>query len=554
MDNSTFDCVIVKKCEAKRTKNILECRSVINSNFKLTSIDSIHIAIPLVKSVSTSAIHQNDNTANQSCDCRTDSSIISNENSGFTNQKAETEDMLNYTENPDLRFKGFTVITETEIGNLLINIPFTIEAVDVHKLKIVTKPPLQRLQQKIESLLQSENIDKSDIQVLMEQLPTKYEIYGDLILFTDFYLLLQENLHDLHNTLTHIISTVFNTKRVAVKSIIHSDQFRTPKTHLVLGDNGWVQHVDNGIRSTFDITKTMFSKGNISEKLRIGKLDCTGQVVVDMFAGIGYFTLPYLIHANAQHVYACEWNPDAVQALKRNLSINCVDDRCTVLEGDNRMVSPKNVADRVNLGLIPSSKQSWRSACEALKSESGGWLHVHANVDRLSSNYCSIVSPGIAESLDMLHTRESVTLSDVDLSSDTREVCSSKNNSSLTTDRNQSSSMGIDDLMCQNQNLQLACVMCQSGKPASGSNKLHSNLMFASGYPFNAVCSSCNEIFKGKKYWLEYAHNCIQRLSMNFKDLYATDWLVRVGHVEFVKSYAPNVDHVVLDVECRPYF
>ena len=75
---------------------------------------------------------------------------------------------------------------------------------------------------------------------------------------------------------------------------------------------------------------------------------------VDLFAGIGYFTLTYLIHANADHVYACEWNPEAVKALKLNLAKNNVEDKCTVLEGDNRKTAPKNVAHHVNLGLIPS--------------------------------------------------------------------------------------------------------------------------------------------------------------------------------------------------------
>ena len=53
----------------------------------------------------------------------------------------------------------------------------------------------------------------------------------------------------------------------------------------------------------------MFSWGNITEKLRIAQFDCSGETIVDLFAGIGYFTLVYLVHANAKHVIACEWNP-----------------------------------------------------------------------------------------------------------------------------------------------------------------------------------------------------------------------------------------------------
>jgi len=56
-------------------------------------------------------------------------------------------------------------------------------------------------------------------------------------------------------------------------------------------------------------------------------------------AGIGYFTLPYLVHAGAAHVYACEWNPDAVESLQKNLALNRVQHRCTVLFGDNKQAS-----------------------------------------------------------------------------------------------------------------------------------------------------------------------------------------------------------------------
>jgi len=39
---------------------------------------------------------------------------------------------------------------------------------------------------------------------------------------------------------------------------------------------------------TYDVTQCMFSVGNITEKLRIASLDCTGETVVDMFAGQWY--------------------------------------------------------------------------------------------------------------------------------------------------------------------------------------------------------------------------------------------------------------------------
>lgn len=62
-----------------------------------------------------------------------------------------------------------------------------------------------------------------------------------------------------------------------------------------MGDNGWVDHRENGITYSFDATKCMFSWGNLSEKLRMAHLNCQDEVIVDLFAGIGYFVLPFLV-------------------------------------------------------------------------------------------------------------------------------------------------------------------------------------------------------------------------------------------------------------------
>lgn len=48
-----------------------------------------------------------------------------------------------------------------------------------------------------------------------------------------------------------------------------------------------------------------------------------------------------LLRGGAKLVYACEWNPNAIEALRHNLRVNGVEDRCVVLEGDNRLTAPK---------------------------------------------------------------------------------------------------------------------------------------------------------------------------------------------------------------------
>ena len=135
----------------------------------------------------------------------------------------------------------------------------------------------------------------------------------------------------------------------------------------------------------------MFSRGNVTEKKRFGSIVQEGEYVLDMYAGIGYYTLPALVHGRAAHVTACEWNPHAIYALRCNLKANGVEDRATVLEGDCRVslrahsdskddgLNQTNF-DRISLGLLPSSEGGWDIAIACLNQSTGGWLHIHGNV------------------------------------------------------------------------------------------------------------------------------------------------------------------------------
>lgn len=74
---------------------------------------------------------------------------------------------------------------------------------------------------------------------------------------------------------------------------------RDSQAVLLLGEDSWVTHRENGIVYCLDVCRCMFSSGNVTEKARMGRLQCAGESVLDMFAGIGYYTLPILLHAGA---------------------------------------------------------------------------------------------------------------------------------------------------------------------------------------------------------------------------------------------------------------
>jgi tRNA wybutosine-synthesizing protein 2 len=149
---------------------------------------------------------------------------------------------------------------------------------------------------------------------------------------------------------------------------------REPHVAFLLGDSAETVHVENGVRFAFDAAALMFSSGNVDERMRMATVAAGNDTVVDLFAGIGYFTLPMAVHAGAL-VYACEINPVAHGYLKRNCVLNDVASRVTPLLGDCRDIAPKNVASRVVMGHF-DALSFLPTAFAALRQE-GGTLHVH---------------------------------------------------------------------------------------------------------------------------------------------------------------------------------
>ncbi len=150
---------------------------------------------------------------------------------------------------------------------------------------------------------------------------------------------------------------------------------RAPRIEILYGDSTVTVHRENGVRFHLDVARVMFSSGNMAERIRMAQVARPGEVVVDLFAGIGYFTLPLAVHGGAR-VHACEINPEAAGFLRTNVRLNHVEDRVVVLEGDCRRVAPRGVADRVILGYLWGGPRFLPTALEALVSR--GILHFHA--------------------------------------------------------------------------------------------------------------------------------------------------------------------------------
>lgn len=178
------------------------------------------------------------------------------------------------------------------------------------------------------------------------------------------------------------ISESLNVEKLGIQQHIADDEVRSSKVQLLNSEDGWTTFMDNGVEFTFDVTKVMFSSGNVTERHRVARMKLSGQTIVDCYAGVGYYSLHALKNGKADYVHACELNPNSVNALRKALELNNLNEKMTIHEGDNQLSLPnlKSVADRVFLGLLPSSEKVWELSVACLK-DGGGVLHIHMNVE-----------------------------------------------------------------------------------------------------------------------------------------------------------------------------
>lgn len=154
---------------------------------------------------------------------------------------------------------------------------------------------------------------------------------------------------------------------------------RIPDAEVLYGTAGEVRHREQGYTFILDPTRVMFAQGNRAEKARIAALVRPNERVADMFAGIGYFSIPAA--SSGATVHAMEINPTAFEYLKRNIMANHVADRVTAELGDSRTLLA-GVYDRVLMGHFEAPSMLADALAHV---RSGSVLHVHCIGDQTAA-------------------------------------------------------------------------------------------------------------------------------------------------------------------------
>ncbi len=217
-----------------------------------------------------------------------------------------------------------------------------------------------------------ENLSRLLPEDLITKIPDKWEKIGDVVIIK-----LSSSLENYSQIIGEKYAEVLNCKTILndVGGII--GPFREPRIKIIFGpENTETVHKENNISFKLDPQKIMFSSGNMDERIRMSDISNGNETVVDLFAGIGYFTLPIAVFSRPIKIFSCEINPVSYNYLCENIVLNKVTDIVEPLIGDCREFAPKNVADRVLLGYIGGTKRYLSTAFDCLK-EGFGVIHYH---------------------------------------------------------------------------------------------------------------------------------------------------------------------------------
>jgi len=168
-----------------------------------------------------------------------------------------------------------------------------------------------------------------------------------------------------------------------VKAVLNrrgiANPFREPMVEVLAGMAGETVHKENGCRFKIDPSKVMFSTGNMEERRRMAAITDMDEVVLDMFAGIGQFTIPLAKHSKPKRVLSIEKNPVAYNYLVENIKLNGLVN-VTPRLGDCSEESPRGGVNRVIMGYFFDTQEFLPPALAAM--DEGGVIHFHDLVKR----------------------------------------------------------------------------------------------------------------------------------------------------------------------------
>jgi len=218
----------------------------------------------------------------------------------------------------------------------------------------------------------------------LELVPRSYDIVGDIAIIR-----VPETIKHRSQLIAEAIMQIDKHVKTVLGQVSPvSGDFRLRDLEYVSGEKKTETiHREFGCIFKVDLKECYFSPRLSHERMRVAEQVKPGEVVVNMFAGVGCFSIIIAKYAKPRKVYSVDTNPLAICYHRENAKLNKVEDIIEPLEGEAQNVIKEKlvgVADRALMPLPEKAYEYLKYARLALKPD-GGWVHYygfeHANKD-----------------------------------------------------------------------------------------------------------------------------------------------------------------------------
>ena len=218
----------------------------------------------------------------------------------------------------------------------------------------------------------SNNLESKELKKIFRS----YDIVGDIAIIR-----IPKSLQQKRELIAKaIIDTHNGVKSVWQQVSSVTGDYRLRRLDYILGEkkSETIYKEHNCIYKT-DLRETYFSPRLSYERLRIAKLVQPEETVLNMFAGVGCYSVAIANHSKPLKVYSIDINPVAIKYLQENIRLNKGEKTIIPLLGDSKkLIEEKlqNISDRIIMPLPERSHEYLEYALLALKPD-GGWIHYY---------------------------------------------------------------------------------------------------------------------------------------------------------------------------------
>lgn len=241
----------------------------------------------------------------------------------------------------------------------------------------------------LKELLQ-ERLDRTEL----EKLSSSFDIIGTIAIIK-----IPESLASKRKLIADaLIEEIRPVKSVFCQVSAIEGEYRLRKLELISGENSPITvYKEHGCTFKVDVINTYFSPRLSTERLRIAQLTEPNEVVVNMFGGVGTFSIIISRYNKSAKVYSIDSNPIAIDICKQNIEINKLRGNVFPVLGDAEQEihkGLKGIAKRVLMPLPEKAKNFVDAAVSSLENGSG-MIHYFCHVG--ADNKKAAVQNGIMD-------------------------------------------------------------------------------------------------------------------------------------------------------------